>query len=154
MEYPEDLYPKFYFLFWHKKTQFESPDVKYVFILFLYSFLSLQDETVCIFCVFSGHRTYPGKYVFHLRVTWPGQRCVHKYLAPPYIAGQGGACYKNTQVEARAAEALLLLLKASRHAFLLFSLIFQHFLSLKLCPLNTTYKRHPVSANYFGLWWS
>lgn len=76
-------------------------------------------------CVFQ--RTSPGKYVFHLRVTWPGQRCVHKYLARPYIAGQGGACYKNTQVE---AEALLLLLGASRHAFLLFSLIFQLFFFL------------------------
>lgn len=51
-------------------------------------------------CVISRHWSYPGKDVFHLKVTWPGQRCVHKYLAQPYIAGQRGAGYKNTQVEA------------------------------------------------------
>lgn len=53
------------------------------------------------FCVFSSHWTYLGKDVFNLQVTWPGQCCIHKYLAWPYIVGQGGACYKNTQVEAR-----------------------------------------------------
>lgn len=109
--------------------------------------------TALQFIAFFCHWTYPGKYGFHLWVTRPGHWCVQKYLARLYVAGQGGACYKNTQVEARLQS---LCCSFSRyhviHSFCFCS--FSSNFAAEDLPQNMTYKRNLVSANYFGLWWS